>query len=414
MMENPEVNGMKSGCKRRIELPEEILAEIVARLPFRSIARFKAVCKGWRSLIESTYFRRLFVFAHRNSSSSWSLMCGTFGWSVQEMAGFYGCKRYGLPRRLGSYIPPHGLVDKYKIIACADGLVLLRTVTKGEAFIVGSPVLRQWVQLPPHPWKGISSSVQVTGLVTRVEDSVVLEYKVVCMDNELGFEVESLIFEIYSSLTGMWTRKKVRCSRLIVSLSYQRCLSLNKMLHWLDNHYRSRSNVGAIVAYDFYAADDQQQCRVIPFPDQKACFRRAYTTSGGFLIYIDYINKIHLLLRLWRLEEYTSDSGRWQLTQEINLTSFGCDHRYFPVAMHPSETHIIYMGNPDKALVSIDLKTHKLTLHTKSSAYRDTMVYHYLHTQYLSVNAGFDHDVFYTPQFTLPTWMGSVPRAPSI
>ncbi|KAG7597177.1 hypothetical protein ISN44_As06g015730 [Arabidopsis suecica] len=224
-------------------------------------------------------------------------------------------------------------------------------------------------------------------------------------------------FEIYSSVTGRWTRKEVCCPRLmtlIVSLSYQRCLSLNKMLHWLDNHYRSQSNVGAIVAYDFYATDDEQQCRVIPFPDQKACFRRAYTTSGGFLIYIDYINKIHLLLRLWRLEEYTSDSGRWQLTQEINLTSFGCDHRYFPVAMHPSETHIIYMGNPDKALVSIDLKTHKLTLHTKSSAYRDTMVYHYLRTVYLSVNAGFDHDVFYTPQFTLPTWMGSVPRAPSI
>ncbi|CAD5312827.1 unnamed protein product [Arabidopsis thaliana] len=140
-MENREVNWMKSGCKRRIELPEELLAEIVARLPFISITRFKSVCKGWRSLIESTYFRHLFVFAHRNSSSSWSLVCGTFGWSVEEMAGFYGCKRYGLPRRLGSYIPPHGLVDKHKIVACADRLVLLQTVTKGETFSVGSPAV---------------------------------------------------------------------------------------------------------------------------------------------------------------------------------------------------------------------------------------------------------------------------------
>jgi len=402
---------MKSGCKRRIELPEELLAEIVARLPFISITRFKSVCKGWRSLIESTYFRHLFVFAHRNSSSSWSLVCGTFGWSVEEMAGFYGCKRYGLPRRLGSYIPPHGLVDKHKIVACTDGLVLLQTVTKRETFSVGSPVLRQSVQLPPHPWKGISSSVLAIGLVTRVEDGVVMEYKVVCMDIDYRWEVESLILEIYSSLTGTWTRKKVRCPSLIVSLSYKRCLSLKKMLHWLDTHYRCRSSVGAIVAYDVYADDDEQQFRIIPFPDQKACFRRAYTTSGGFLV---CINKIHLLLRLWRLEEYTSDSGRWQLTQEINLTSFGCDHHYFPVAMHPSETHITYMGNPEKALVSIDLKTHKLTLHTKSSAYRDTMVYHYLDTVYVSVVAGFDHDVFYTPQFTLPTWMGSVPRSPSI
>ncbi|KAF3525979.1 hypothetical protein F2Q69_00046630 [Brassica cretica] len=61
----------------RRSIPESVVVEIIARLPLRSIARFKSVCKQWRSLIEPSYFRSLFVSLHRNSSSFsslWSLM----------------------------------------------------------------------------------------------------------------------------------------------------------------------------------------------------------------------------------------------------------------------------------------------------------------------------------------------------
>ncbi|KAF2607529.1 hypothetical protein F2Q68_00043439 [Brassica cretica] len=69
---------METGRIRiRRSIPESVTVQIMARLPLRSIARFKSVCKQWRSLIESSYFRSLFVSLHRNassSSSSWSLM----------------------------------------------------------------------------------------------------------------------------------------------------------------------------------------------------------------------------------------------------------------------------------------------------------------------------------------------------
>ncbi|CAL9247029.1 unnamed protein product, partial [Arabidopsis halleri] len=58
----------------RRTLPEALLVEIIARLPLKSIARFKSVCKTLKSVIESTYFRSFFVSLHLNSLPSWSLI----------------------------------------------------------------------------------------------------------------------------------------------------------------------------------------------------------------------------------------------------------------------------------------------------------------------------------------------------
>lgn len=87
--------------------PEAIIVEIIVRLPLRSIARFKSVCKRWKALIESSYLRRAFVSLHKQSSSSWSLMFGTdYPYPIAEAIGLHGCKTWDLPRSLGSYITP--------------------------------------------------------------------------------------------------------------------------------------------------------------------------------------------------------------------------------------------------------------------------------------------------------------------
>lgn len=38
------------------ELPEEIVMEILARLPVKSLLRFKSVCRGWRAIISEPSF----------------------------------------------------------------------------------------------------------------------------------------------------------------------------------------------------------------------------------------------------------------------------------------------------------------------------------------------------------------------
>ena len=154
---------METGRIRiRRSIPESFVVEIIARLPLRSIARFKSVCKQWRSLIESSYFRSLFVSLHRNSSSSssWSLMFPIkYQSPITEAIGFYGCERWDLPKSPASHIipcQPYPNHDYYYYVASSNGLVWneqiypLTSKIKANAF-VGNPVTQECVEIPPPP-----------------------------------------------------------------------------------------------------------------------------------------------------------------------------------------------------------------------------------------------------------------------
>jgi len=41
-----------------VELGEDVLTEILSRLPYRSLARFQCVSTSWRRIISSDYLRR--------------------------------------------------------------------------------------------------------------------------------------------------------------------------------------------------------------------------------------------------------------------------------------------------------------------------------------------------------------------
>ncbi|XP_056846641.1 F-box protein At1g49990-like [Raphanus sativus] len=145
---------------RRKSIPESMVVEIIARLPLRSIARFKSVCKEWRSLIESSYFRSLFVSLHRNSSSSssWSLMFPMkYKNPITEAIGFHGCE---IPKSPASYLIPFQLypnlpptLNYYYYVDSSHGLVWIEVNLNNfeTKSFVGNPVKQEWVEIPPSP-----------------------------------------------------------------------------------------------------------------------------------------------------------------------------------------------------------------------------------------------------------------------
>ncbi|XP_057443525.1 F-box/kelch-repeat protein At3g23880-like [Lotus japonicus] len=56
MMRNSSSNGLVNMNKRTLNLPEELIIQILLRLPVKSIVRFKCVCKSWLSLISDPHF----------------------------------------------------------------------------------------------------------------------------------------------------------------------------------------------------------------------------------------------------------------------------------------------------------------------------------------------------------------------
>ncbi|KFK35960.1 hypothetical protein AALP_AA4G060200 [Arabis alpina] len=413
---------METGRRRRRVLEEETLLEILARLPLRSITRFKSVSKTWKSVIESAYFRRLFLSLHKNSSSSWSLMYLTQSLRpFTEFLGFHGCKTWDLPKSPGSYIFPLDEDPRFRrplccYIATSNGLILMKVVHSLKTY-VGNPVLRQWLEIPPPPKPCLA-----TGLVTRVdeEDGVVSSFKVVmtccsCQD----METYEWTMYVYSSETGLWSFKRLLSSHMFhYSVSYHDSMSLNGMLYlWVRG--LDTTEPGVLIAHDFYGSEADDQCRVIPLPIPfNEHVRRCLTTSRGDVIYIEILDR---RLKVWRLKnnKNSKSSECWQLSrEEINMTSVGFDVDCIPMAMNPFDSDIIYLWSlQHSCLVSCNLLTQEFIVHqklknwsSKEGCYRINR-YEFDSKRYMEVN----HDVTKVhtlSQFVLPRWMDLVPRPP--
>nr|VDD19962.1 unnamed protein product [Brassica oleracea] len=385
-----------------------MLTEILVRLPLRSIARFKTVCKTWKTTLESTYFRRLFVSVHRNSSSSWSLLlCGT-----KEIIGFHGCETWDLPKSPAYFIPP-SLKQSYSAYfsyaASSSGLVLINDSSySDESYCyVGNPVLKQWIRIPPAPSYSI-----VLGLVTRVdEDGVLSSFKVIRLasvqstNNDLACIWRVFI---YSSEIGIWSFKEIYCPHQIRNMYY---ITLNGTVYfgWVSVY-------GVLVAHDFYS--ESNEFRVVKLPEYQSdkCwkgFTRSLTTSGGFIMYVTaFYQAEDDVLKIWRLND---DDESWELLWVIKLPS---NRVYVPVAMHPFDIGTVYLcSHHDHHLVSCNLRTLNYTI--LKDGYQDCFIDQSVCDSF--VNGVSDPrsssywwngvSVKFLP-LVLPRWMGSVPCPP--
>ncbi|VYS48636.1 unnamed protein product [Arabidopsis thaliana] len=430
---------METGRRRTI--PE---VEILARLPLRSIARFKSVCKRWKSVIESDYFRRLFGSFHRSSSTSWSIMFRTeYLREMTQAIGFHGCKTWDLPKTLVSYIMPFQEypnlpTSEYYYIASSNGLIWIdvfvsRIKNKVYSYksFVGNPVLQEWVEIPqpPNPWvqdkhPWYPSPYSGVGMVTRVENGVVSSFKMVrTVQMELIDRRDEGMYLwrvcVYSSETGLWTFKQVFSSRPVHGGRVDSPVNLNGVLYLWDRYLFS-NGPGVLVAHDFYGADDQ--CQVIPLPgandehehehdDEHEHVRRCLTTSGEDVIFIEVI---HRILKAWRL--HNEKSERWQLIWEVVMPSFISDVNCFPLAMNPFDTDIVYLWDRQHGcLVSGYLQAQEFIVHQESedgsSSEGDCCRVNTSGTEgYMEERCD---GVLMLSQFVLPSWMDSVPRPPN-
>ncbi|KAL0681359.1 hypothetical protein Bca4012_048206 [Brassica carinata] len=333
-------------------LIEAMLTEVLARLPLRSIARFKTVCKTWKTTLESTYFRRLFVSAHRNSSSSWSLV-----FVSKEIIGFHGCETWDLPKSPASFIPPslkRFIFGYLSYAASSSGLVLIKDSSySNESYYcyVGNPVLKQWIRIPPAP----SYSV-VLGLVTRLdEDGVVSSFKVIRIasvqstNNDLACIWRVFI---YSSEIGIWSFKKIYSPHHNQNMYYYITLNGTVYFGWVSVY-------GVLVAHDFYS--ESNEFRVVKLPEyqsDKKGIRRSLTTSGGFIMYVTaFYQTEDDVLKIWRLND---DDESWKLLWVIKLPSISV---YVPMAMHPFDIGTVYLcSHHDHHLVSCNLRTLNYTI----------------------------------------------------
>ncbi|KAG8048039.1 hypothetical protein GUJ93_ZPchr0008g13609 [Zizania palustris] len=116
---------------------DDLLVEILSRLPFKSLARFKCVSRSWRELITGGYMRGrlplltagLFVHVPNDDEPRYATAYSGGGLEYDDM----------------SFFP---LVDTAKIVDACDGLLLYRSLAAASAMYVANPATRRWAALP--------------------------------------------------------------------------------------------------------------------------------------------------------------------------------------------------------------------------------------------------------------------------
>ncbi|XP_066159938.1 putative F-box/kelch-repeat protein At1g15680 [Oryza sativa Japonica Group] len=182
---------------REVELPEDVLAEILRRLPPRSLAASRCVCTDWRSAIDSRRLLRPPAVARRH---------------------FHPLQRPHVPGVLLSSIFVTDNQQSPDIGDHCNGLLLLFSL------LVVNPATRRWARLPPLPrtfaklesgffdkeFIVFDTTLSPHYEVFNIQFVDVGWYNVKTMDPVLKkseWPPSPLVLHVFSSATGRWEER---------------------------------------------------------------------------------------------------------------------------------------------------------------------------------------------------------------
>ncbi|KAM0912595.1 hypothetical protein ACQ4PT_012690 [Festuca glaucescens] len=318
-------------------LPEGPLVEILARVPYRSLCRFKCVSKPWLALCSSRDIRKR---------------------SPQTLSGFFYKDISGLHfRNLSGRGPPmvdpslsflRGRYEHIFVEQCGDGLLLCscwNMETKSD-YLVCSPATEEWNVLPP-----LELPAQVFGHVLHFKPIAYLGFDAaipsrisvfVPITNGLD---DSGKVAFYSSEVGQWSYVQSKwASGPLVDHSRKTRVFLNGTIHLttIDKWMLTVDIKGKV----------WREIKMPGYPGTEIVY---LGQSQGRLYAWQIDNHLCHQLYIWVLEDY--GTGKWTLKHSISvLELFGRHCRkdgssYVMFAVHP-DCNVIFLTDMEKMTLS--------------------------------------------------------------
>ncbi|XP_021848420.1 F-box/kelch-repeat protein At3g06240-like [Spinacia oleracea] len=208
---------MRSRKKRvpdhEIHIPTELLTEILARLPVKTLLRFRCVCKLWCSLIDSQDFIDMHLRLFQNNRSKTHLLVMEEIYRANGEECTFAIRRADTLRKTAHL---HTSNNSYQIIATCNGLVLLweRISSGGSDLRLWNPSIRKALLLPACPSEHERHPL-LLGFSPFSND-----YKLVVFRYNDGLAQDvSMSIAVYSLRNHSW---KVNVNRINVPLSFMR------------------------------------------------------------------------------------------------------------------------------------------------------------------------------------------------
>ncbi|KAL8129203.1 hypothetical protein V2J09_018358 [Rumex salicifolius] len=214
------------------DLPDDLLIEILAVLPVKSILRFRSVSKSWKYLISSPNFvssHLAYAADHDNKVLVRRCPYNQHA-SADRTVSYKLCSDNAtLDKIVDVDFPFASQNDFFTMIGCVDGLVCLSDdlQTHTDTLYLWNPVLRRSLALPPP-------SIAASGTVVLGFGSASGDYRVVRIlygsSDWRDLSPSPISAEIYSLTTGEWRQIRVPES---LPLIRGRQANVNGSLHWL-------------------------------------------------------------------------------------------------------------------------------------------------------------------------------------
>nr|CAB3454675.1 unnamed protein product [Digitaria exilis] len=328
-------------------LPDELIAEILSRLPARSRCRSKCVSRRWRRLITDP--SPCFYF--------WTHYDG-----VQHRWDFVATNGDGgQPHQVDSslsFLPPHpraGTGRRWRCSTPATGSSSCAAASPATGvappqpafYVVCNPATKEWVALPqPSLEPGFDDFYTKTcRAALGFDPSVSSHFHVFQLEeSERCYDHYVSAVEIYSSETGAWARKEKRWYRLTGHMAF-----FNGFLH-----LTTWENVLATVDVR------GQTWRTIRVPYNGGYGSGFVSHSQGRLVYMDVRTRRMGALVIYVLEDY--DSEWWTLKHKVSqVVLFGLgelppDLEWNPTAgFHPTCHKVFFYDRPGRRLMSYDI-----------------------------------------------------------
>uniref|UniRef100_A0A1J3CS47 F-box protein n=1 Tax=Noccaea caerulescens TaxID=107243 RepID=A0A1J3CS47_NOCCA len=287
--------------------PDEVILQILARLPVKSLFRFKSVCKAWHKLPSDRYFTALYnqvsvkeqmlvAEVSYSSESKSSLIC------VDNLRGV-------------SELSLDFVRDRVRIRASCNGLLCCSSIPEKGVYYVCNPSTREYRKLPRSRERPVTrfypdGEPTLVGLACDLDRN---KFYVVMAGYHRSFGQRpdgSFICFVFDSETNKWRKfvsEQEDCS--FTHMSKNQVVFVNGKLHWL------MSGLCYILALDV----ERDAWRKICLPDEIRCGdgggNRVYLLeSDGFLSVVQISDR---WMKIWKMRDYESEA--WSVVDSISL-----------------------------------------------------------------------------------------------
>ncbi|XP_059669461.1 F-box protein At5g07610-like [Cornus florida] len=312
----------------------DLVAEILRRLPVKSLLRFRSVSKPWLFLISSRRFSLLHLLQQQHPHFHDPKISGLFlsNRYLPEVIRYIPLIHTDLKKNRcnsSTTINNDGDVNKSLALLFPDtntttnttiiedscyGLLLICCETKqsnytGRSYHVFNPATKQFSTLP---WPFTHNDAYPSDYLYLVFDPLKsLHYKVVLLQNSLKCNGYSCQVQIYSSETHAWRGPHLNIGDVSFTVKLDCGVYWNGSIHWIS--FCPLPQDTSL----YFDVDQERFCPMPSPPYQLDAFKFFhFGESRGHLHLIDYNNGTGFNFNIYEME---SDYSKWSLKYRVSL-----------------------------------------------------------------------------------------------